>query len=211
MTTETTEPVAEATAPISGQRTGVQALAALIDQFESLPDAHITIHQPFRGSHAKLDLQLQTPLDFEVWRTALQIAPETVALHVTISFAWLAADHRFDGVPVHITGFGVPLTPEQAAEQRTMQAPVTREDLVGTVACPSCHVGASACCVTRDGKPARHPHDARFNALDEAAGVSQKRAADQRERLCPGIDHQAEAALLATYAARVSVTAKAVR
>jgi hypothetical protein len=95
-------------------------LAALIEQFETLPDAHITVHAPFRAIPARLDLQLSTPQEFEAWREALLISTNVVQVHATVSYAWLAADTDFGGVKVHIAGFGVALTPEDAVAERTV-------------------------------------------------------------------------------------------
>lgn len=120
MTTETTQSATTASRPISGQRAAVKALADLIDQFASLPEAHITIHEPFRLIAARIDLQLTTPQEFETWRAALQINPDVVEVHATTSHSWLAADTWFEGVKVHIAGFGVPLTPEDAVADRTV-------------------------------------------------------------------------------------------
>ncbi|MFF3643434.1 hypothetical protein [Streptomyces sp. NPDC002564] len=121
--TDTTQLATKAPRPISEQQQAVTALAAMIQTFASLPDAHITVHTPFRSTPARLDLQLSTPQEFEAWREALQISPDMVSLHATVSYAWLAADTRFSGVKVHVAGFGVALTPEDAVAERTIVAP----------------------------------------------------------------------------------------
>jgi hypothetical protein len=85
---------------------------------------------------------------------------------------------------------------------------LTRDDLAGTVICPTCHVGVGARCVTRAGKPARDWHGARIEALDQAAGIAHHRATAPGRELCPGIDHQAEQALLTAYADRINTAAE---
>jgi hypothetical protein len=110
VTTETTAPPAS---PISGQRAAVQALMDLVDQHEQLPDAYITIHAPLVGVPVRLDMQLDTPHDFEQWRSALAVRAADVKLHTTTSNTWLSADTTHQGVTVHLSGFYVRLTAEQ--------------------------------------------------------------------------------------------------
>ncbi|MFE5851999.1 hypothetical protein ACFQ61_02065 [Streptomyces sp. NPDC056500] len=82
-------------------------------------------------------------------------------------------------------------------------------DLVSSVTCPTCHVTAGIRCTTRAGKPAREQHGRRFDALDQAAGIAEHRAAARREAEARGgwlvtFDRAAEAALLTAYAARIA-------
>ncbi|MGW6924449.1 zinc finger domain-containing protein [Streptomyces sp. NPDC054950] len=94
-----------------------------------------------------------------------------------------------------------------------MTESLTLEDLVDTVICPTCRVTAGARCITRAGKPAREPHGRRFEAVEEAAGITQHRAAVRREAQAHGkwwsngIDPKAEGALLAAYTARRAASA----
>lgn len=86
------------------------------------------------------------------------------------------------------------------------------EDLADTVICPTCHVAAGARCITRAGKPARESHGRRFEAMEQAAGITQHRATARREKQARGytsngLDHKAEAALLTAYAARINARA----
>jgi hypothetical protein len=90
----------------------------LVDRHEQLPDAYITIHAPFKGSPARLDLQLDSPHDFEQWRGALAVPAADVKLHTTTSNTWLSADTTHEGVTVHLSGFYVPLTAEQLTAPR---------------------------------------------------------------------------------------------
>ena len=82
----------------------------------------------------------------------------------------------------------------------------SHEDLVNTVPCPTCHVGTGARCITRAGKSARDAHGRRYEALEQAAGITQHRAAVRSQTptawWSTGIDRKAEESLLAAYAAR---------
>jgi hypothetical protein len=112
VTTEITFPV---TRPISEQGAAVEALAALIEMFGQLPGGYIKVHQPVLTIPAALGLQVDSPQAFEVWRAALGIAPSGVDLRAASDeYVWLQADGVFHGVAVHLTGFNVPLTADQA-------------------------------------------------------------------------------------------------
>jgi hypothetical protein len=97
--------------------------------------------------------------------------------------------------------------PEEAPRQ------VTLVDLELTVACPTCHTTAGKRCVTRAGKPAREQHGRRYEALEQAAGITEHRNAARREAEARGgwlvtYDRKAENALLQTYAARIQPKAE---
>lgn len=92
----------------------VTALGCLVIEFPGLPAPYITIHT----SSSRLDLQLETPAAFECWRAALSVPTAAVTLHAYSDAVWLAADARYEGVTVHLSGFGVPLTVEQARESQ---------------------------------------------------------------------------------------------
>ncbi|MET9555105.1 hypothetical protein [Streptomyces sp. NPDC006645] len=115
------------------------------------------------------------------------------------------------------------LTPAQLAEQVeaavVQAAPVATnafeqgatnvpDDFAETVICPTCHVPAGARCITRAGKPARESHGRRFEALEQAAGITEHRAtarrAQQARGAWPTLDSKAEDALLAAYADRLN-------
>ncbi|ALM38218.1 hypothetical protein [Streptomyces sp. FR-008] len=94
-----------------------------------------------------------------------------------------------------------------AVEQALAEA--TLDTLADTVACPQCNAPAGARCTTRAGKPARETHGRRFEAVEQAAGITAHRAAARREAEARGgwvvtHDRAAEAALLTTYAARLA-------
>lgn len=121
MTTEITEPTTQVsgsdTAPtIGGQAAVAEALVALIEMFGDLPAPYITIHAP-RWEPAVLGLQLDNPEAFELWRTALGIAPSGVELHANASQGWLQAEGVFHGVGINLTGHGVTLPTEQDEPQ----------------------------------------------------------------------------------------------
>lgn len=84
--------------------------------------------------------------------------------------------------------------------------PLTLEDLIDTVICPACHATAGVRCTTRTSKPAREPHGRRFEALEQAVGITQHRATVRSQTpeawWSNGADRNAEEALLTAYAAR---------
>ncbi|MYU22928.1 hypothetical protein [Streptomyces sp. SID8352] len=84
--------------------------------------------------------------------------------------------------------------------------PFTLDGLVPTMACPACHATTGARCTTRAGKPARAPHGRRIEALEQAAGITQHRAAVRSKTPTAwwsnGVDLDAETALLTAYANR---------
>ncbi|MFD9853438.1 hypothetical protein ACFWXZ_14415 [[Kitasatospora] papulosa] len=97
---------------------------------------------------------------------------------------------------------------EVAAQHAEQAAPVaTLETLAVSLPCPTCHAAAGSRCVTRASKPARETHGRRFEAVEEAAGITEHRAAARREATARGgwvvaFDRKAEDALLTAYAAR---------
>lgn len=111
MTTETT-------GPITGQRSAVQLLAALIDQHPELPNAYIVIAQPWKGAPSRLDLMPETPTGFEQWRTALGIAPASVTLHPHGRDSWVAAETVRQGSRISIAAHGIVLTHDQLSAPR---------------------------------------------------------------------------------------------
>ncbi|NEA61331.1 hypothetical protein [Streptomyces sp. SID12488] len=120
MTTETTHHTDHAS-PVSVQRSAVQVLADLIDQHPELPAAHVTIYKPFGGKAADLHLSVDTPHRFELWRTALGIAPSDVALYVYAGDSWLAAQAIRAGIDIKIATHGIAMTDEQVNAPRDAQ------------------------------------------------------------------------------------------
>ncbi|MFE1849929.1 hypothetical protein [Streptomyces sp. NPDC059489] len=116
MATETTQPSRLRPYPISAQGSAADALAELVKMFGPLPGGYIKIHaQVVESVPVQLELQLSSAQDFEQWRSALQIASAAVSLCATTGEnVWLTAESVFHGVRVEVTGFGVPLTAEQA-------------------------------------------------------------------------------------------------
>lgn len=106
MTTETTE---RTPATIAEHVPSVEALASLIAMFGHLPKPYITLY-----TTDGFALQLDHPTAFEAWRTALQLPTEPITLHATGNSVWLDTSGVFRGVRLDLTGFGVPLTQEQA-------------------------------------------------------------------------------------------------
>lgn len=121
MTIETIEPTTQASGPDTArfvdQTPAIEALAELNQMFGHLPKPYITMNR-FGG---QLGLQLDSPSEFEQWRTALQIAPDSVNAHSNESDAWLAANGVFRGVAVRLTGFGLVL-PSEGSEASAVAA-----------------------------------------------------------------------------------------
>ncbi|MFJ1869919.1 hypothetical protein [Streptomyces chartreusis] len=113
MTTEVTDTTTQISetriAQFVGHQPAIEALAELVQMFRHLPKPYITLTR----STAQLGLQLDSPSEFEQWRTALQIAPDTVDALSSETDAWLGADGVFRGVTVRLTGFGLVLPQEQ--------------------------------------------------------------------------------------------------
>lgn len=119
MTTQTTEP-ATVTDRVIEQQKAVQVLLELIGQHEGLPAPYIIVHAPFPKYQepAKLDLQLDGPDTFELWREALGAPTGGVRFHTTSSNSWLAVDFEHDGVGIHLVGFTAPMPVQRAHEPR---------------------------------------------------------------------------------------------
>lgn len=123
MTTETTECVIDGAPPISGQQQLFDALGNLMAQYPRLPEAYITIHETgLTGGW--VDMQLDSPWAFEAWREALEIQPAQISLHVYSGNQWMSGDAYHMGVRIHISGFHVPVTPEQVAAPRDTTTPI---------------------------------------------------------------------------------------
>jgi len=120
VTTETIEPTAAATASISVQQSAAQALTALAAQYPTLPAAYITIHHPFELRPGRLDLQFSSWQEFELWREALEIAPDEVTLHFSGVNSWIAGVTTVLDTEVEISGFGIALNSEQYTAPRTV-------------------------------------------------------------------------------------------
>ncbi|MFF4118980.1 hypothetical protein ACFY0P_36805 [Streptomyces sp. NPDC001714] len=102
--------------------------------------------------------------------------------------------------------------PVEDDDQATAE-PLSVEALVLTVVCPTCRVAAGARCITGASKLARESHGRRFEALEQAAGITQHRAAARREAEARGgwltcLDRKAEGDLLTAYAARINARAQ---
>jgi len=123
VTTETTQP-AQLTGTCRDQLPAIAALLDLVRQHDGLPAPYITVQQPMPEHHfyPRFDLQLDTPCDFEQWRSALSAPASNVKLHATTSSTWLCVDTTFEGIHVHLSGFNVPLTSVQAQAPRDRSA-----------------------------------------------------------------------------------------
>lgn len=123
MTTQSTECVIDGMPPISGQQQLLDALCNLTAQYPRLPEAYITIHETGL-SGGWVDMQFDSPWAFEAWREALEIQAAAISLHIYSGNQWMSGDACHMGVRIHISGFHVPVTPEQAAAPRDTKAPM---------------------------------------------------------------------------------------
>jgi hypothetical protein len=109
-------------ATIAEQLPAIESLAALAGMLGHLPGAYFTMHHVFAN---RLDVQADSPADFEVWREALQVPAETVELHTYKGGTWLKARTTFHETEVELTSHGLLIdpddaksTPQQDAERR---------------------------------------------------------------------------------------------
>ncbi|MGW2985424.1 hypothetical protein [Streptomyces goshikiensis] len=94
---------------LTEQAPAVTALAALVETFGHLPAPYIVVHTALTA----VEIQLNTPQEFEAWRSALGVAPAVVTLHAYSGATWLAAETRFRGVALKLSGHGLNVTAEQ--------------------------------------------------------------------------------------------------
>ncbi|MFG2307626.1 hypothetical protein ACGFS9_02885 [Streptomyces sp. NPDC048566] len=104
--------------PISAQLSSLQLLLDWAAQKPELPAGYITVNRPYRGGPAMLDLQLNTPSEFEQWRAALGIAPARVSLHPRGRGSWVEASTVIDGIRVTVAAHGILLTEDQLSAPR---------------------------------------------------------------------------------------------
>ncbi|MFG2993989.1 hypothetical protein ACGFZK_32640 [Streptomyces sp. NPDC048257] len=96
------------------------ALSSLLDMYAGLPTPPYVVIHTFEGV-STVDLQLDTPYEFEQWCTALTVPAEAIDLLTHGGTSWLAAVAVFQGVKVKLSGHGIALPPglEAAAAGRT--------------------------------------------------------------------------------------------
>ncbi|MFI8294480.1 hypothetical protein ACIGCZ_00885 [Streptomyces nigra] len=114
MTTERT------TDPIALQAQTIEALAELARRHPDLPSAYVTIHEPWRGKVARLDLQLHTPTGFNQWMAVLGVQPEDVDMHPSGRASWLEGSTVRAGIHITIAVHGILLTVEQTDAPRSL-------------------------------------------------------------------------------------------
>lgn len=102
-----------ATAPTADFAAAAAALASLAGLDASLPTPYVTIHT--YGADTTITFQLDTPAEFEQWRTALTVPAEVVELKSHAGSNWLAATARFQGIKVCLRGYGLALASEPVA------------------------------------------------------------------------------------------------
>ncbi|MFE9127003.1 hypothetical protein ACFYOF_16560 [Streptomyces sp. NPDC007148] len=118
MATETTVPAAQ----LREQGDALALLLSLTQEVGHLPAAYLRTHRPMHGIASWIGIQLDSPQDFEQWRTALELAPPDVELRSTHDYVWLQVEGMFRGTKVLLTGFNVPLTHEQNVPQAEASA-----------------------------------------------------------------------------------------
>ncbi|MEU8717520.1 hypothetical protein [Streptomyces sp. NPDC048663] len=118
MTTDLTDAPPVAPDSIGAQQPAVQALAALAAQYPGLPASYITIHSPFELRPGRLDLQLETPQAFELWRDALEIPAADIELHATVGNCWVSAVTQVGDATVELSGYGIRLSLKELTAPR---------------------------------------------------------------------------------------------
>jgi hypothetical protein len=96
------------------QQQAFAALDALAIAWPDLPAPYVTVHG---HTPQQVGLQLDSPQEFEAWRSALGANPQDVVAHCRSRDAWLSVETRAHGVAVRLTGFGLGLTAEQVVPQ----------------------------------------------------------------------------------------------
>jgi hypothetical protein len=87
--------------------TAVDALSLLVVKFATLPVADVALSPIYPG---QVTVSLHWDLaDFEAWRAALDIAPESVSVRDLPEHLSLSAVAQFAGVEVHLKGYGAPI------------------------------------------------------------------------------------------------------
>ncbi|MFE5090643.1 hypothetical protein ACFRCI_09610 [Streptomyces sp. NPDC056638] len=109
---------------LAQQAPAAEALMGLAQMAGDLPAAYIVIHA---SMPVHIAVQLDTPAQFEAWRTALQVPAESVEMlaEPSADMVWLATDMVVRGVAVRLTGHGVALSPETAEILPSVTAEVT--------------------------------------------------------------------------------------
>jgi hypothetical protein len=108
------------TDPISLQASTIDVLAELAHQHPDLPSPYVTIHRPWLGKAATLDLSVHTPTEFNEWLAVLGVAPEDVLLHPRGRESWLEGSAVQAGIQVTISVHGILLTTDQVKAPRIL-------------------------------------------------------------------------------------------
>lgn len=93
--------------PLMQLAAAANAVQALMAKFAALPAADIDLSTIYPD---RVTVSLHWDLaDFEAWRVALEIAPESVKVRELPEHLSLSAVAPFAGVEVHLRGYGAPI------------------------------------------------------------------------------------------------------
>ncbi|MFE9764658.1 hypothetical protein ACFYPC_09025 [Streptomyces sp. NPDC005808] len=112
----------ENSSQLTVQRSAIQVLADLTVEHPELPAAYITIRAPWQGEPSRLDLQLDTPTEFEQWRTALGIPSADVVLEPYGRGSWVTVHTVHEGISVTLSAHGILITQDMLTAPRTVDA-----------------------------------------------------------------------------------------
>ncbi|MFE6482432.1 hypothetical protein ACFVGN_05755 [Streptomyces sp. NPDC057757] len=112
----------ENSSPLAIQGSAIQVLADLVGQHPDLPAAYITIREPWQGAPSRLDLQLDTPTEFERWRTTLDIPSADVDLEPYGRASWVTVPAVREGIKMVLSAHGILITDDMLTAPRTVDA-----------------------------------------------------------------------------------------
>lgn len=98
--------------PMNKQAAAYAVLSALTQTHGHLPAPYVTVHT---YGTTTVDLQLNTPQEFEAWRSALLVPTESVDIKSGSGRSWLAANAVFHGVALRLAGDCAAIVAEPSA------------------------------------------------------------------------------------------------
>lgn len=116
-----TQPIC--TASTYEMRDAADAVRHLTIHFGELPAPYLTMHT-YPGSGTTVNVQLDNPTAFEMWREALELDADDVTLFPNGDESWLKVEGTVrtataggTRVPVSLTGFGLSVVSARETEQ----------------------------------------------------------------------------------------------